>query len=388
MTMLSTWLYPWDVADHGTPVLAPLLAQGDVDAVHVATSYHSLFASVPDNPRRQLLQLEQSALYVELDAEIWDGSSIVPTVSSWVAELGDARRLAGELAEGAGCAWSAWTVTLHDSGVARRAPDTALRTVWGGPVSVAPCLRHPAVRDFARRLVAQVAAPSRSARSFRPADSVQLESPCWTTLPHHRHAKLPAHDADVVARIAELCFCDRCRIAAKSRGIDVPALVRRLQTSWRTAHSSRVAGLAELVTADPELAEYLASRAEAVTGLVAELVSASPVPVEVVSFGDRARTGMRLADLESVGASTRVLAYGSPATVTSVLELEDAADDAAEELAIGLSLLPEHAENREQLAAAAVIAVRSGASSIAAYHLGLVDHERRNWLATLAQAAR
>lgn len=381
---LHTWLYPWDIHDLGVDAVAELLRLGEVDVVHVATSYHSLFATVPDNPRRRHVELTSSAIYHHPDPEVWDGCHVPPTVSPMVTEVGDALELARRLADAAGCEHSAWTVCLHDSTLGQRRPDLAVETLWGERVLTAPCLRHPVVRDVARRLVLDVGAR---------ADRVQLESACWSTLPHHRHAKLPAARPDVVVRLAEICFCERCRSAAAGAGLDVEALVRALRRHWEAAHTGGTAladdtALADVVAATPGLANYLRLRTDAVTALVGDLTAASPVPVEVLSFGDRDRTGVSLADLEATGAAVRVLAYGGPEQVAQQVAAESAAPDRPARLHVGLSLLPEHSPDAVALSRSARHALDAGAASLSTYHLGLATAQRRRWLADVAAARR
>ena len=339
----------------------------------MAASYHSLFATVPDNPRRRHIDLPSSCVYFVPDPEVWEGASMAPTMAPIVDEIGDALQQGRRLADGAGCAVSAWTVCLHDTSLGHRYPDIAVQTLWGDRVPVAPCLRHPQVRDYVRRLGTDLG---------NRADVVQLESACWTTLPHHRHAKIPARSPEVIARLTEVCFCQRCRQAAAGAGLDVSRLVEDLKSVWNSAHSVAVTFTAILAEV-AELAQYLDVRSAAVTELVSECVAVSRVPVEVVTFGERSRTGMKLNALEAAGAAIWVLAYGPPAHVDELLNDEAQAADRPERLRVGLSLLPEHTDSAADLATSASTAVGRGAVAIGTYHLGLATAERRRWLSQI-----
>lgn len=360
----SAWIYPWDIADLGVARTAALVRAGRLGAVNVAVSYHSLFATVPDNPRRHLVELPRSAVYHRPDPTCWAEIRTQPYVSPWLDEIGDALTLGRQLADVAGCELTAWTVCLHND-LGQRYPELSVRTVWGDRITAALCVRHPDVRAYARALVRDVGAR---------ADRVQLESAHWMPLPHHPHAKLAVRDPDTVARLTELCFCGYCRRAAESDGIDVAGLVDRLRDRWTRAYREPPASPLSEVDG---LADYRKLRAHAVTSLVAELVEASPVPVEFVSFGDRVATGARLADIEKAGASVRLLAYGSATRVREVVATESLAEDRPDAPHLGLSLLPEHVP--DEAAFRAAVAAARPARSLAFYHLGLVDAERRVW---------
>ncbi|GGM02946.1 hypothetical protein ACFFX1_39565 [Dactylosporangium sucinum] len=360
----SAWIYPWDVADHGTSALSRVVRDAGLSAVNVAASYHSLFATVPDNPRRHLVELPRGMVYYRPDPAHWRDSAVEPRVSAWVDELGDALTLGRELAERAGCGLTAWTVCLHNS-LGRRHPELALRTVWGDVVTAALCVRNPAVRAYAAALVADVGAR---------ADRVQLESAHWTPLPHHPHVKLALPHPVNLGMIAQICFCDHCRAAGEAAGVDVGALAGALRRRWQRCYETPVL---EPLSTEEGYEAYQAVRVEAVTSLVAELVGRSPVPVEFVTFGDRAATGAHLAGIERAGAAVRALAYGPAERVKEVRAAEEAAPDRPRSLHLGLSLLPEHVADHEAFLGA--VGAAGAAPSLSFYHLGLVGAERRTW---------
>lgn len=373
---LQAWLYPWDIADHGVDALSRLLRAADVETLDVAASYHSLFATVPDNPRRRLIDLPGTAVYFRPSPAVWEGSAVLPTVSPLVAQVGDALDLAASLARAAECEAYAWTVCLHDTAMGQRHHNLGLVTIWGDVIPESLCVRNPVMRDYLRRLVIDV-----SAR----ADGVQLESANWMPLPHHRHVKVPAVLPDVVTRLAGLCFCEHCRAAAVAAGLDVDGLVGTLRSLWDAAHSGGAGAFTGELGMDEALGVFEDIRAGAVADLVRDLVAASEAPVEVVSFGDERLTGLRPADVIAAGASLRVLAYGPSSQVAPMLE-GHAARLNGNPLHVGLSLLPEHSFDADDLVRSGVHARDAGAASIALYHLGLVDAGRREWPAALNEA--
>jgi len=162
---------------------------------------------------------------------------------------------------------------------------------------------------------------------------------------------------------------------------DLRAIARRVvdELDRRTVAEGDVDSyLAESVR---DFGPFMRARSGAVTSLVAELkTSAATTPVEFVSYGDRAITGIELRAIEQLGVDVRVLAYGVPDVVGRSLEQLKAAPDAPHAFGVGLSALPSEAPDRAALHGAHDAAVAEGATSITYYNYGLLNARRRSWL--------
>lgn len=362
MPQTSAWIYPWDLVDAAGPMEG--VVRSSLDRIDVAASYHSILATFPGRRRHRFVDVDRTLFYVRPDRTVWEGATIVPTISPLVDEI-DALEEGRAFAERCGVGLAAWAVLLHDANLPRRHPAAAQRTLWGDALPSLLCLRSALVRDYAARLIADVAGR---------ADTVQLESASWGTLPHHRHSKLPGRAPNVQAAILELCFCDACAADADAHGIDVAALRAGLDRLWDLSFEKALDPESAL-SAVPGYEPYRLRRAAAVTEL-ASLATGLAERVEIVVFGDRSRTGVRIADLCATGASVRVLAYGDADRVRRIRQaVAQEAPGAA--VAWGLSVLPEHVGVREDFAAAWD---ETRDSDVGVYHLGMATDDRRGWI--------
>ena len=383
----GAWLYPWDLVDFGPEAVMRELHAMGMTEVFLALSYHSVRVLLPDNPRRRHYDAEQAAVYFPPDGELWDRLGFAPIVSDLVATQGDAaalaRRAIGELP----LRLAAWTVCLHDATLPRRHPAVATLDVWGQRSTRAMCLANPSTRAYARTLVADVA---------QRVDAVQLEAAHWLT-PHAVHAKLDAGQPQLYRRLCGFCVCTWCGAALAARGVDADRVRAHLARVATVAVAEPERGVvvpdaevdAYLADKVPDYVEFLRTRTDAVTTLVAALAdAASALPVEFVSYGDRRASGADLAAIERLGVGIRVLAYGAAPVVTAGLETLCVAADAPTRFGVGLSALPADAADEADLRAACVAARRHGADSVAFYNYGMLTAARRGWLGRVTALLR
>jgi len=377
------WLYPWDVFDYEPARLASELHAMGVSDVFLALSHHSVRVLLPDNPRRRFFDAPQAALYVRPDRGAWADLDFDPSVAALVLEAGDAAQAARTVFAQESLRLVAWTVCLHDSGLARRRPDAAMVNVWGERCTTAVCLANPWTRAYASVLV----------RDLAPrVDAVQLEAAHWIP-PHAVHAKVDAGQPHLFARLTALCTCEWCARAMSDKGVDP----ERLRAELGRVAAAAVGEPADAIIPEEEVDSYLCdavhdcdlflqSRTATVTSLVAELASATDgTRLEFVSYGDRRVSGADLSAIQRMGVDVRVLAYGRPDDVHHTLDRLRGSPDAPEQFSVGLSALPSDAPDQASLRAAHDIAVDSGATSIAYYNYGLVTGTRRRWLGALMQ---
>lgn len=379
----SIWAYPWDLHDLGPEVLPRLQALG-IDTVSLATSYHAGRFLQPGNPRRRVHFPQDGTVYTHLDPAPWQGAEIQPLAAESLATEGDqlAALIAGR-AQG-GPKVSAWTVLLHNTHLGMAHPDHVMRTAHGDPSFYGLCPSSPAARDYARRLVAGIAALG--------PDRIEVESPDFMGFAHGYH-----HEKDGLPALPEdefllgLCFCRHCLARARMAGVPAEAARLQVRDLLDRAFAREVPcaqfpdfparGLAAF-DALPDLAAFLRWRTEPVTSLLAELRAACPVPLWLIDHPAAWWGGVdRPALLPHVDGLV-FCAYRTPAPEVGPLFAALRAEiGPAKGLVAGFWLFHPQVADRADLAAR-VAAARPHVSGTSFYNLGLVPPARLDWIRT------
>jgi hypothetical protein len=245
--MISTLLYPWDVAANGVAVTVGELADLGVDSALMSATYHPIAATSmrPTGPRP--FHSAAGEVLFDVDPARYTESGVTPLV----LRHHDFWPTIGDTARAAGVGFDAWLVTVFQPWLARACPDTA-RTYPSGDLNLdAVCPLAPRYQAYLREMVGDVVAQSRP-------DRVLLENLLFT--PYDYGWIRPRTLADVsttAARLLGLCFCAGCRTAGTKAGLDVEAfnteVCRRIEAEF-TSPAPADSGF------DQDLSRYLDSR--------------------------------------------------------------------------------------------------------------------------------
>ena len=376
---VSIWAYPWDLQDLGPKILPQLQSKG-IDMVSLATSYHAGRFLQPGNPRRRVYFPQDGTVYYKLDPAHWRGATIQPLQADIVATEGDwLDRLIAARAEG-GPAVSAWTVLLHNTRLGMAHPDHALRTAYGDPVPYGLCPSSPAARDYALRLVQEIAA--------RGPDRIEIESPDFMGFAHGYH-----HEKDGLPVLPEdefllgLCFCDHCLARAAAVGVN-GAAARQVVVNHLDAAFAREFPEAQFpdfparreaaFEGHPALAAWLAWRKEPVISLVREICASVTVPVVLIDHEASWWGGVDAAQVGSVVDGILFCAYHTPQDrIAAVLKASRQTLSPGKPLIAGFLLFHPTVADRHDLAARMLA---SGGQDFAFYNLGLVPPVRLDWV--------
>ena len=259
----SIFAFATDLEDEGTEtVLDNVQHRGALGGITIAAAYHEGRDVFPHNPVRKVRFLESGAVFFRPDEARWRGVRLRPPVS----EAADVFPEAVAAAADRGLVVNAWTVFLHNGSLAASAPDCAPENAFGDRYFTELCPANPDVRDFAEALAADVAAQGVS--------TIVAESLHYHPLEHgvaHERYFVPLGER---ARfLLGLCFCRHCLDGAQRHGVDGEAV----RCAARDELERVLTGAAEepLEPLEPELAEYVRARAEAVTTLAASVAEAA-----------------------------------------------------------------------------------------------------------------
>jgi len=392
----SAFAFARDLRDEGVEaVLDNVRHRGRLDGVGLAVAYHDGRDVFPHNPRSRVGLLESGAIFFAPDPAVWVASELQPRVSELVQDGDPLAELLGRAAP-LGLDVHAWTVFLHNDELARRAPACAQENAFGDRDPGTLCPAQPAVRDYVRRLVTDLAA--------RRVTGIVAESLHYHPLEHgHAHERYPVEIGALGRLLLGLCFCPACCKAAEALGVDAAA-VRAFACA---TVDQRFASGAAVDDSDAELArdavgalvegalgDYLGMRETVVATLVAEAVaSAGAVPICFLDASGAAkgywtgrptggsaasiawRFGVELEAIAGAGAGILALAYAAdPGRVA--FDLDDYAARAPE-AALACVLRPNRpdSETVQDLVAKLRVARSRGVETVHVYHYGLIRLE-------------
>ena len=384
------WTYPWDILDVGFDDAVAELREAGLNAVSLATSYHAGRFFQARSPARKAYFPEDGTIYFRPDPGMWEGKRIRPEVAGVVGR-GDVLR---ELVEGrdrTGLKVGAWTVCLHNTRLGMLHPDAVTRNAFGDRNFYNLCPSHPAARDYAVTLVADLT------RNYKP-DSVELESASFLGFAHEYH-----HEKDGVGLTAEddyllsLCFCPSCLERAARAGVDGAAAQRTVRAWIETTAARelprprwpdfRERGL-EVFRDHPEVHDYVNWRFEPVTSLVAEIRQrADPASrVFVIDLADGWTGGCDHAALGKVSDGLILCAYGlPPAAIAALVARGRAAVGPQKHLGAGFRLFFPEVTGADDLTAKSLAAAGAGADAINYYNYGLIPAARMKWIRQAAE---
>ncbi len=374
----TLWTYPWDLADGEPEAIAPRLRDEiGLDAISLASAYHTFEMLRPHSPGRVLLQIPQAAVYFQPEKSLYSDTPIQPHVSplmadeNWYAD-------AAAAAAGAGLELIAWTVFLHNSYQAGRHPECAEVSCTGDVSTSRLCPANPGVRNFS-------AALSRDLVKNYGIALLECESLSYGGFGHtHYHVK---HGVDLGPGgrlLLSLCFCDACRTRAKDNGLDPNALSREVEFRLRRILASGIPPAEspeELIATVPQLDPFIRMRDEVVASLLEEVRTAAGVPVSFIFMGDRYGASIHRSRLAEVADYAETLAYTPnvnriQATISDIVpDLND-----PQQLVVGLQAYPPASPDAQTLRACVECAFGQGIRRFSFYNYGIMPEANLAWI--------
>ncbi len=215
---LAGYLYPWDVVDD--PAAADLYAGLGLDHVVLAAAYHATRALTPRHPAHRIVTVQNTALYYPIERSRWGGSTLSPPPghSSFPVAAAALRRAGAEV--------HAWAPIAHIEPWPGAPTDLNVVNVYGDRYPWALCPAQDAVRAYARRLAADLAA-------LPDITGVELEAAGWFGLWHlHEHDKIQGVPLPpATARLMDWCFCPACRREYTAAGLDPAEVAQVVRTT-------------------------------------------------------------------------------------------------------------------------------------------------------------
>ena len=382
--MPALWSYPWTLAAEGVDAACEDLAARGIDAINLASHYHSVRTMQPRFADTLFVDYP-GGCYFEPDPKRFEDTPIDPLPNE-VDGMTDPLAETVDVADAHGLDVNAWTVCLHNSRLGAANPDYRIESAFGDAHDHALCPSHPEVCEYFAAVVAEI--------TDRGVSEIQLESIGFQSAFHEHGARFGHDKRQVLTSATEefllsQCFCDGCRAAARERGFNLDVARDRvraiLHESFATPHSNPPT-LSSLAANDPVLRELFDFRATVVTAFVERLADAATVPLNYYAMeahtgvepGSGWPAGVRLADLEPHLDRATAICYESDPSVASerVRTLRRAVDLP---LDTGVTLDPTLVEREADLHAL-VDAIRNDVDDVFVYHHGLATKEQLDWV--------
>ena len=376
--LVTGYLYPWDVL--GDPDAASWVTGTGVHRVALAAAYHSVRAATPRHPQRRVVDAGSAALYVPVTA-VWDGSLLMPGDAVEWTGCDDSFSEAAEIIRRAGLPVDAWMVLTHSSAIGKRHPGLCVQNAFGETYRHALCPSHPAVREYAATLVAQIM------KLGRP-DGLVLEAVGPLGYSHqNQHEKTAGADySPWVQAMLSLCFCDGCCRTYSSRGIATETVRSRIRAA--VLSDQNAASTPDTASGSADFKELLQARWEATAALLDACLSS------VANSGLKPKISVHVSPdpwstgpFMSVEALHRSKLWSGQAVTAVVPCWEDAAQGAAtvssmQAAAPGAKVgsyvlvLPPKAATASSLAQEWGELIGAGSRELHVYHLGLASTQR------------
>jgi len=384
------FIYPWDILDEGIdPVLSYLAEDVGVDAIHLATTYHSVKMLLPHNPRRKMLCLDSSGAYFQPEEGFYATTPIKPVMSPWAKGSNPLADIAtGCKRHGLGLV--SWTLSLHDDLLPSRHPHAAQKNVFGDLVPYNLCPSSPEARAY-------VVGLAKDLSTNYDLSGVELESAYFGGLGHrYNHEKGPYLNLGPQGEfLFSLCFCENCLRRAKKVGIDIDQLQGAVRKRLEMALSkvdpagSNPRGVEELLPEIEGLGEFVRMREQAVTSLIQEVKEGISTRLHFLLMGEKWTNGTDNAAIARVCDIFEITCYASsPEAVRT--RVEGVAPDLRDlgQLAAILSISHSHAPSAEALEGLVEELAGLGLSKIIFYNYGLVPREGLGWVERAARLFR
>jgi hypothetical protein len=272
------YTYAWDLADEGLEVALGRIRPTGINTITLAASYHAGKFLRPHGASGKVYFPQDGTVYFQARPERY--GQIKPLVNPWVTEF-DA--LAALETQAPDLDRVAWVVCCHNTPLGELHPEFTTRNAFGDVYPYSLCPAHPAVRDYAVNLCADLA-------DRYDLAGVALETPGWLPYDHGFHHEFALVPLDRFAKtLLALCFAESTRRAAKAADIDADRLQAKTKELLEGYFAADLAVPDELATewwlaevvGDPEFAAFLHWRCRLVADLVAAVKAALPAPTRL-----------------------------------------------------------------------------------------------------------
>jgi len=373
---LTLWTYLWDVVDDGIPEVLDEIAGLGLNAISLATHYHSVEHLRP-HTQGALYYRDESALYFDPGPRL-RAARFQHRVSPLVARRDNPLVRVANACRERQLNLLSWTLACHSSHLGRKYPQATQMNCAGDRYPEALCPANPQVREFLLALVGDLS-------HEYGVELVELESCHYAPSRHyHVHEKLPMPLGPVEHFLLGLCFCPACVKRGEDALVDMREL--RLATSARLrqhlAKGQRdPTPVPEVVAALPGGAAFVAARRAVITELMRDLRLASAAPISPIAWASVESSGLDMAEVAAVTDSLTICAYTKdPEAARADIRAAAAATGDPGKLRVGYHCFPPVAPDAATLMRVLAASKEEGVRAYSFYNYGIAPRPCLEWL--------
>jgi hypothetical protein len=265
---VTAYAYPWDLSRLGPERVLGDLADRGIAGIDLAATYHPIDSLSPRGGPMRLFSSPLGAVHfparVDRYARIQPSFAPDPAIRSTWPVVANAK-------SSAGLALNAWTVVLFQPWIADAYPDCARVLPSGDPVGSGVCPASEDVRDYLAILCGDIL-------DQYDIDTLRLEGIMPTAYDYGWGRPRVLVDISPLAhQLLSVCFCASCLRRGRATGIDVDRVRQTINAAIaeeiEETSTARAAERTAILTADPELHEFVVQHERAATELVRAAVS-------------------------------------------------------------------------------------------------------------------
>lgn len=382
----TMWTYPWDLQDEGyDEVLNKLKNDVGLNAINLASAYHTFDMLRPHLSQNNHLQITQAATYFQPQMDLYNTTSIKPPTSTW---MGNANWWgnAAEAASRIGLDLNSWTVFFHNSNLAQKHPTCAIERCTGDISTSALCPTNPNVRQYAIALSQDLV----QNYGIKMLECESLDYAGWGHSHHHLKHGVPFGQGGQY--LYSLCFCEACQNKAMEANIDIIHLreqvTQKIHTLFSTGQSLNTSPQ-ELATQMPELSALNQMRENVVTSLVHEIQETVKIPLSYILMGTPIISGANPEAITQIAQSVEILSYTNDSQRThQAISQRLPVLKSPDQLVVGLQAYAPASPDAQTLCQNVETAQKLGISKFAFYNYGIMPLPALDWVKQAIEQAQ
>jgi hypothetical protein len=374
----TMWTYPWDLNDEGYhTVLSTLKNEVGLNAINLASAYHTFDMLRPHLPQNNTLHIAQAATYFQPQLDLYNQTCIKPPTSTWMGKDNWWGKATDE-AMRIGIDIHAWTVFLHNSNLAQKYPNCAIERCTGDISTSALCPANPDVRHYARAL-------SQDLVQNYGITMLECESLDYAGWGHaHYHLKHGVPFGPGGQYLYSLCFCPACQHKAMEANIDITRLreqvTQKIHTLFATGQPIEASPEA-LAEEMPELTALNHMRENVVASLVYDIKNAIQIPLSFIFMGTPTISGANAKAIVEIADSVEILSYThDPKQTHRTISTHLPHLKSPDQLIVGLQAYAPASVNAETLCQHVDTAQQLGITKFAFYNYGIMPTPSLEWV--------